>query len=289
MEMVWWSVVLVISCINLGIGIYFFIKSREENEDEYKKKMAIYGLIFLLVATYRSVFVSSYLTQLAWFDTILNSSMIIRTIAMAAEISFAIIISKGLLQFSKDFNMLDKYGNNKLKVFFIEKAPVIFVILLICAQPLAYGGLVFKFHVFFALEETLWGIGFLLILPLLLMEFNELFRIKDNKLNPQNKMYIPMIGLLTLFTVFYVIYSLIYHLPIEYWPAAIEQATSLNPNPEITFTWGAFKDALLIVNKTRNLSDWGGIGFAIWHTGYFTICGWIVLTLMRVPKKKIIS
>ena len=43
-------------------------------------------------------------------------------------------------------------------------------------------------------------------------------------------------------------------------------------------------DALLVVNETKDLSEWGDIGFLIWHSGYFSICVWIVLFLMRGPR-----
>lgn len=58
------------------------------------------------------------------------------------------------------------------------------------------------------------------------------------------------------------------------------------PNPEPAFRSGlqAILDALLIVHETKDLNVWGGMGFVIWHTGYFSICVWIVPFLMTGPR-----
>jgi hypothetical protein len=58
------------------------------------------------------------------------------------------------------------------------------------------------------------------------------------------------------------------------------------PNPEPAFRFGfpAIRDALLIVHETKDLGAWGGMGFIIWHTGYFSICVWMALFLMTGPR-----
>ncbi len=282
----WWFSVVIISLINISIGIYIFVKTHKSNTGSkmnYRYIVAVNGILFLSVALYRSIFVSRYLTQLAWFDTLLNSSLLIRSLACTAEISFALLIMNGLLQFNKEIPIPDSHKENKFLNFLETKAPMLLPILIIIAQPLAYGGLIFKFRILFAIEETLWGIGFLLITPLILMQFKRVYSIKENK--EQYILYKMMVTILAAFSVGYVVYSLFYHLPIEYWPAAINQVTTANPDVAITFSFQAFVDSLLIVNPTRDYEAWGGIGFVIWHTGYFTICGWIVLILMAAPRK----
>jgi heme exporter protein D len=37
---------------------------------------------------------------------------------------------------------------------------------------------------------------------------------------------------------------------------------------------------------TREFDEWGGIGFFIWHTGYFTVCSWMVLLFMWVAGRR---
>jgi len=280
----WWSVVVVIGIINLSIGIYLFMKSRKVDDEQnksYLRKMRIAGIIFLLVAMYRAVFVSRYLTQLAWFDTILNSSLLIRTFAMAAEISFAYLISRALLQVNKE--ILSEPFKNKVKDFFRTKAPHIFFYLLVIAQPFAYGGTINKIRVLFAIEETFWGLAFMVVTPLIIMQFKKVFEIKEN-IN-EYKYIKAFIIVVALFCIGYGSYSVFYHLPIEYWPSAIEQLNMDVPVPEIRFGFDAIKDAFIVVNKNHNYADWGGLGFVIWHTGYFTLCGWMTLLFMGGPRK----
>jgi len=38
-----------------------------------------------------------------------------------------------------------------------------------------------------------------------------------------------------------------------------------------------------------DLNAWGGMGFVIWHTGYFSLCVWMVLFLMTGPRQLTIA
>jgi hypothetical protein len=100
----WWGILVAVNCINLVICLVVFFKSKRQNEAEYagyRKWMRVLGLVFVLVAVYRAVFVSSYLEQLAWFDSVANSSLLIRCMATFAELSFAAMVMLGLLQVNK--------------------------------------------------------------------------------------------------------------------------------------------------------------------------------------------
>ena len=56
-------------------------------------------------------FVSSYLRQLAWFNSVLNSSLMIRSFAIFAELSFAGLIAKSLLRMNEEFPELIETKN----------------------------------------------------------------------------------------------------------------------------------------------------------------------------------
>lgn len=282
----WWAVVVVIGAINLGLGVYLFLQSRkviDEKNSTYVKRMRIAGIVFLSVAMYRAVFVSRYLTQLAWFDTILNSTLLIRTFAMSAEIAFAYLISRALLQVNKD--ILNERFDNKIKEFFRTKAPHIFFYLLVIAQPFAYGGTINKIRILFAIEETFWGLAFVVVTPLIIMQLKKVFSIKDPQKMIELKQIKYFVIVVAIFCIGYGSYSVFYHLPIEYWPAALEQLQMATPVPEFRYGFDAIKDAFLIVNLNHVYEDWGGLGFVIWHTGYFTLCGWMSLLFMTAPRK----
>jgi len=279
---VWWSLVVVIGFVNLAVGVYLFYKSSKLDEPEntvYLKRMRIAGIVFLSVAMYRAVFVSRYLTQLAWFDTIFNSSLLIRTVAMFAEIAFAYLISRALIQVNKE--LLNEPFKNRFKEFLRSTAPHVFFYLLVIAQPFAYIGTINKIRVSFAVEETLWGLAFIIVTPLIIMQLKKAFSFKTEEYR-----LIKVFALLVAaFCIGYGSYSVFYHLPIEYWPSAIEQLQMDVRVPEFRYGFEAIKDALLVVNKNHIYEDWGGIGFVIWHTGYFTLCGWMTLVFMSGPRK----
>jgi len=87
-----------------------------------------------------------------------------------------------------------------------------------------------------------------------------------------------------IFSIGYALFEFGFNLPVVYWPEALAQLQMPHPDPAFRFGFQAVRDAFLIVHQTRNLGDWGGMGFVIWHTGYFSICVWMVLFLMTGPR-----
>jgi hypothetical protein len=284
----WWWALVIINIINVIICVVIFVKSSKSKEilnKKYLKIMRIMGLLYCLIALYRSIFVTRYLSQLAWFDTMLNSSLLIRLLAIIAELSFAALIAKSLLRLNKDIPGIIKKQDNNILRFLKLKTPYIFFISLFIAQFFATGGLITKIRVLFAIEETLWGLAFLLITPLVVIQLQKIISIKDEFLKKQYRLAKTFSMVMTIFCLGYGIYSLGYHLPIEYWPAAIAQLQMETPVPAFKIGNDAIYEAFTIVNPSRDLSEWGGIGFVIWHTGYFSICVWMVLLFMNGPRK----
>jgi len=283
----WWSLV-IINIINFTLCIIIFVRSVKSGDTEnrtYLRTMRILGLIFCLVSAYRSVFVSRYLTQLAWFDTILNSTLLIRSLALFAELSFAGLIAISLIRFNRDIPDILNEKDSGFTRFIKTKTPYMFFICIFAAQFFVFSGVITKIRVFFAIEETLWGLAFLSITPLVLMQIRKVFSLKDERSRKEFVLFRAFTLVMAIFCVGYVIYSLGYHLPIEYWPSAIAQLQMEVPEPAIRLGAGAVRDAFFIVNVTRDLSAWGGIGFVIWHTGYFSICVWMVLLFMCGPRR----
>ena len=285
----WWGILVAISLINLSVGGFIWYKSAKAGvlKDTYRLRMLILGTIFVLIGSYRTVFVSSYLDQLAWFDTVLNSSLFIRCIATISELSYASIIALTLRQVSIQVPVMNgpQASTNKYVGNYEKLAPYIFVSCLFIAQFFATSATITKIHVLFAIEETLWGLAFLAILPLTIILCVRVFSFKEKEMVKSMFMFRAIMVFLAAFCVGYCIYSLAYHLPVEYWPFAIEQMNMDNPVPAIRHGWQAIVDAFTIVNVTHDYDTWGGIGFMIWHTGYFSICVWMTLFMMCGPRK----
>jgi hypothetical protein len=284
----WWATVVGINVINFVVAIVLFYKSKKSEKgklNKYGRRMRIAGLIFVSVGFYRSIFISSYYKQLAWFDTIFNSTLLIRSFAFFAEISFAVLIMYGLLQINKDLRIPEEHKSNRILYFMETKTPYIFCVLLCIAQIGAYGGAITKIYLLFAIEETLWGLAFLIITPLVLIQLRRVFSYKDVISKKEFKQYRIFTVIMAVFCIGYCSYSLLYHLPVEYWPVAIKQLSGTIPDPDIRIGWSAIKDTLFTVNATRDYIAWGGIGFVIWHSGYFTLCEWMAMFFMTGPRK----
>jgi hypothetical protein len=246
--------------------------------------MRTLGLIFISVAFYRSIFVSSYLRQLAWFDSVLNSSLLIRSFAIFAELSFNGLIAKSLLRMNKDIpGLIDT--KNKFTTFLQTKTPIILFVCIFIANIFATAATITKIDLLFALEETFWGIGFVSILPMLIISLRKLSAYRNTAEWGNLKQVRIMTIVVTIFSIGYGLFEIGFNLPVVYWPNAIAQLQMLNPDPAFRFGLQAVRDAFMIVHETKDLAAWGGMGFVVWHSGYFSICVWIVLFLMTGPRR----
>ncbi len=126
----WWGTLVARNTIHMIVGIFLFIRSPKENngvDAKYLRLMRTMGLIVVAVAFCRSIFVSSYLRQLAWFDSVLHSSILIRSFAIFAELSFAGLIAKSLLRMNEDVpEVVDT--KNEVIAFLQTKPPIIFFV-----------------------------------------------------------------------------------------------------------------------------------------------------------------
>jgi hypothetical protein len=282
----WWGTLVALNGIQVIIGIFLFIRSKKDYnpvDAKYLKMMRTLGLIFITVAFYRSIFVSSYLEQLAWFNSVLNSSLLIRWFAICAELSFAGLIAKSLLRMNEDVpELIDT--TNKFTAFLQTKTPIILFVCIFIANIFATSATITKIDLLFALEETFWGIGFISIIPMLIISLRKLSAYRNTTAWDNLRHFRVALVLITIFSIGYAIFEFGFNLPVVYWPQAIAQLQMPIPEPAFRFGVQAIRDAFLVVHETKDLSTWGGMGFVIWHTGYFSICVWIVLCLMTGPR-----
>lgn len=281
----WWTILVGLNIVSFLVCAVIFWRSAKLKDAvaaEYSKRMRTLGLIFVTVGLYRSIFVSSYYGQLAWFDSIANSSLLIRFFAFFAELSFAGLFMFAMLQLNKDIPATANPNRGRLMSFIHTKSPYLIFGCILTAQFFATTALIFKIELFFAIEETLWGLAFLSVLPLALIQLQRVFSVK----NPAT---IERIKPLKIFAVMnaawcliYCSYSVLYHLPIELWPHVIDELQA--GNFAMKSGLGAVKDAFMIVNETKDFKEWGGINFLIWHSGYFSISVWMVLFLTSGPR-----
>ena len=280
----WWTVIVLINVANLVACALVYRRSlepRDGSDATYRRRMRIMGVIFTLVAAYRAVFVSRYTPQLAWFDTVANSSLLIRIFAVAAELSFSGLIALAMLRVNDDLPAAGDARAGRFRSFMLTKTPYVLMGCILLAQFFATSGLITKSQTLFAIEETLWTLGFLAVLPLSILQLRRVYAFKDAETVAQLRRLGQSAVVIAAWCVFYCCYGLFYHLPFETWSGAIEQAqTGL---PAIKSGVGAIGDAFWIVHESKAYSDWG-FGFLLWHSAYFSICVWIAIFLMQAPR-----
>ena len=275
----WWTVMVVINSCNLVLCVMFYRSSLSavDGHTRYRRAMRLMGLVFTVVALYRAVFVSRYLTQMAWFDSLANSSLLIRSFAVFAELSFAGLVAFAMLRFNRDLAVWPNRRSG-LPGWFLQRSPYVLILCIFSAQFFATTGLITKSRLAFAIEETLWFVGFLAVTPLAIQQFRH---VRRQQLTSELAMLRSFAYVNLGWCMVYCTYGAVFHLPFEYWGAALEQLHS--GEPAIKTGWSAVSDALLIVNPSHNYSDWGA-AFLLWHSAYFSICVWLALFLMRGPR-----
>ena len=101
----WWTVMVLINAMNVMLCVRIVRRtagSVDDPDGRYRTWMRILGATFTIVGAYRSVFVCRYSTQMAWFDTLANSSLLIRCFALFAEVSFSGLFALALIQANRD-------------------------------------------------------------------------------------------------------------------------------------------------------------------------------------------
>jgi len=280
----WWSTIVIINIINIIFCFKIYSKSiKERNVDNsvYLKAMRVMGLVFVMVALYRAVFVSKYLTQLAWFDSLANSALLIRIFAIAAELSFCGLFALSMLRLNKELPTNNKTQERGFRQLLYSYSPYVLVSCIFIAQFFATSGLITKNKTLFAIEESLWTFGFLSVIPLAVSQYRHVYSITDKQKVARLKMFRSSARIVVIWCFIYCSYGLFYHLPFENWTGALNQIET--GIPLIKSGASAISDAFSIVNETKEYSHWG-FGFLLWHSAYFTICVWIALALMQAPR-----
>lgn len=122
----WWTVMVLINAVNLLLCVRIVLRTTGSADDPDwtdRRRMRLMGVVFTLVAAYRSVFVCRYSTQMAWFDTLANSSLLIRGFALFAEVSFSGLFALALMQANRDLAIEPAAPMARQFALFLMSAP----------------------------------------------------------------------------------------------------------------------------------------------------------------------
>ena len=271
-DFIWHTITVVISCVNFGLGVFIVVRSLRQTDDQhrnYRRFLRVAGLIFVTVALYRSVFVAKYVGGLVWFNTIFNSPFLIRCLACLAELSFIGLIAAVSLRMIRGTRQ-NAPGNASFGPV-VAKLPYVAAACIFVAQFFAFTGLITQLQWPGAVEESLWALAFLSITPVIIVG------LKHRRALPGFGVFLVMMAV---WCAGYLIFQLGYALPFMYW-ANVGQDIGQALPPD------ALRHAVLGYTVTRDLSTWGGIGFFIWQTGYFSLCSWMTLVMMTTPRRSV--
>ena len=272
-DILWSTAMIITNIVNFILALIIFKKSsnwskKEPEHSKYLFYLRIMGITFISIALYRSVFVSSYPNRLAWHNTILNSPFVIRSLATFAEMSFIGMIAIILNKINNKF----PFNSNKIIYKFLEKTPSLAVLCIFIAQFLAFAGLITQYLILFALEEALWGIAFLLITPFVILK---LIQTRKQTIDKSFKIFLTV---MTVWCIGYCIFQWGIALPFIHFAELSLDIGRVIPND-------ALKIAIFDFTVSRNFESWGGLGFFIWHSGYFSLCVWMSLLFMNAPRE----
>ena len=261
----WHIISIIISAVNACIALGIVLTGKKI-KSRYATLLLALGCIFVSVALYRSVFVSSYPNRLAWYDTMLNSPFVIRSLAFFAEIAFHGMIAAILRRIVKDLNINQAKGGRLLAAL-----PLVGFWGVVLAQFFAYAGLITQHLTYFAVEETLWAVAFICYVPVVIAALKQRGSLGKN--------YRAFLIVMAVWCAGYLAFQCGYALPFSYYAnLAQDIGKAVPPN--------ALQQAISGYVQTRDFDTWGGIGFFIWHTGYFSICSWMTLLFMALIKEK---
>ena len=270
---------VLITAVNLVLCLRVVLRAPgpvDAPDATYRKWMRILGATFTIVGAYRAVFVAKYATQTAWFDTLANSSLLIRGLAFFAEVSFSGQFALALIQANRDLAMAPAAAVAR---FLVPRAAYVLWGGIGLAQVFATTGVITKSVLCFAIEETLWFIGFATVLPVAVLQLRRASAMRGSGRFDRVRTFAV---LNVLWCTVYCTWSLCLNLPTV-WPAAVQQIRT--GVPEIRLGLGAVRDALLVVHESKAWGDWG-FGFLFWHSSYFSVCVWLSVFLMTAPRAR---
>ena len=268
----WYTTMTIINVVALVYCAIVYKRSlipRDGKDLTYRKWMRIMGVIFTLVSAYRAIGVWSIPYTFRIPNTV-------------AEVSFAGLFAYAMLRFNTYLPATDDARANK----FITKTPYILVGCLVLAQPIDTWGGITHFALRGVFVETLWGIGFLSVLPLAIIQLRRVSSKKDKEAKERFRILKYSAIIIVTWCVVYCMYRWIFTLP-GMWIRAFDQLEAGLPPLETGLQ--AIIDALGIRTQTSlEYRDWG-FSFLIWHSAYFSICTWISIFLMKAPRPREIS
>lgn len=292
---VWYPAMCVVAILNIILYI-IVAKTREFDADAslraYQRRAVALAAPYVCVCAYRTFFPNNYLSRTVWWNTFASSILLARTMSTVSELCWIAQISSALAFFS---GLLDdaRRGSDTSKGHswntYTQIAARLMFICICVAECCSFVATITTNPLFFAFEESLWGIAYFITMPGYVHVFLSARELRGRQhLLSAVRMslrYIELFGLLaSIFCLFYVPWVAIVDVPpyVQDYRDDIEQGYQF-----LSFSEGVW-EALTKRVVTHSWNTWGPIlSNMIWRNTYFGPNVWACIGLALAPAVKL--
>mmetsp|Transcript_37404 Transcript_37404/g.89635 ORF Transcript_37404/g.89635 Transcript_37404/m.89635 type:complete len:342 (+) Transcript_37404:46-1071(+) len=279
----WYTTLSLIATFNLGVYAVLSCRYRFSADPQtraYQKFMLQTAMIYVMVGAYRSFLPAQYPNRYVWFDTPFSSLLLVRTMAAIAEMSFISQVAKGLSVIGRQVYVGDGGCSSHC---FIQLVAGAMVVIIFIAQCCSFGGLISESNLWFAWEETCWGLAFLIGLPFFCVLFFRVWQLRRERClgcTCSCNALVYAAGL-SAFSLVYVPYIFFSDVPVYYQ----RYKSQLSEGFEPFGFWEGLWDAANTRRHSHALDVWRYP--RVWQTAYFSAGVWLSLLLALAPRLEI--
>lgn len=266
----WNSSLSLVSIINIIVITYYYFNYRK-TMDKQHTFMTILVMIYVYVCAIRSIWPREEHGSLCFYDNIISTPMMGRSLATIAELSFVLFLVILTNTFLTDSLNITKIKN----INYLIKTNLILFPLIFLAQLCCWIGVATKRAGWNAIEESLWSIFAILkivIYSALLYYINQ-----KNISNPKIKFLKLLLPILIILYIIYALYMICVDVPMYV-------NKSKKNNKFYNFING-LKELNICKNITHSFKEWESE--IVWMTGYFTFAVWFCLAMLFIYHKYI--
>merc|ERR1712187_660918 len=258
----------------------------------YQRRMRALAAPYVLVCAYRTFFPNNYLSRSAWWNAFASSILLARTMSTRSELCWIAQISSALAFFSGLLNDARRGSDTSKGQSWTTYTQIAARLMFICicvAECCSFVATITTNPLFFAFEESLWGIAYLITMPGYVHVFLSARKLRNSKDLKDgvssNLRYIELLGFLASFwCLFYVPWVAIVDVPpyIQMYRDDVENGNQFLPFRQ--GVWQAWTERVL----THAWSTGGPIlSSMIWRNTYFGTNVWACIGLALAPAVKL--
>lgn len=281
----------------LNITLYVLVaKTRQFDEDiplqTYQRRARALAAPYVLVCAYRTFFPNNYLSRTVWWNVFASSILLARTMSTVSELCWIAQISSALSFYSRHLHNASSGcdASKKYGIYtYVQTAARLMFICICVAECCSFVATITTNPLFFAFEESLWGIAYLITMPGYIYVFLSARKLRTSQQVQDGKIvglfYIELFGFLaSFFCLFYIPWVATVDVP----PYFRMYGTDLEQGKQYLSFREGVRDALTTLIVTRSWSTWGGILWGmVWRNTYFGPNVWACIGIALAPAVKL--